>query len=309
MTYNISEFYIKADGTLFKQPEIEPIFRGSNFTTLVKLITPLTNTMFISFHLAKGSAPTRRMKKVGTEAVLINEQIEIWNVYEYLLGSDVLQAISQFRATPVFISFTEIDIVEDPNFKFQGFYSSVLELNTFIPDPDTNDYAAVGGLTKNADAFVSDGGGNWVSANLTVKEFEAFNEVLTVLFTKKTQQIELPVNPSVPLIMGAFDLDATTDIYQQIADLQQQVNEIQDPEEAQAVYFPQPTKAAEQIDRGDVVMFAGALGGNTLVEKAAGSVVNVNPKVIIGIAVEDAAMNEPVKIMWFGKITNVATGP
>lgn len=310
MTYNVSEFYIQADGTLFQQPQIEPLFRGSNYTTLIRLITPLTNTMFVSFHLAKGSAPTRRMRKNGTQAVIVNQQIEIWNVYEYLVGSDVLQAVSQLKATPVFISFTEVDVFEDPVYKFKGFYSSLLELQTFIPSPDENDYAAVGALTKDAEAFVVVGG-VWETSNLTVKEFEVLNSVSTVYFIKKTEQIPLPVNPSIPLVMAALDLDATTDIYQQIADLEQQILDIPivpPVVEPETIYFPQPTKAAEQINKGDVVMFAGALGGQALVEKANTIFVNQNPKVIIGVAAESAAMGDPVKIMWFGKLTGIATG-
>lgn len=83
----------------------------------------------------------------------------------------------------------------------------------------------------------------------------------------------------------------------------------------QEVHFPSPCKAVEAIAEKDVVMWAGAQGGFTLIAKARASYIYGGvdiglakfPRALIGVATEPIANNADGKITWFGDINELNT--
>lgn len=71
MLDNLIKIYLNADGSL-RESTIDPVYKLSNQSTIVELISPTANTnaIYIKFLLANNAeAPLRRMKALGTETV------------------------------------------------------------------------------------------------------------------------------------------------------------------------------------------------------------------------------------------------
>ncbi len=66
-------------------------------------------------------------------------------------------------------------------------------------------------------------------------------------------------------------------------------------------------KASGAIVKGDVVQFAGYQGDHAIIKKAVPSEINVQPKLIMGIAKQDIANNEFGYVLAFGKLESVDT--
>lgn len=66
-------------------------------------------------------------------------------------------------------------------------------------------------------------------------------------------------------------------------------------------------KAIENINKGDVIMFAGTEQDYYKIAKATRDIINANPKFILGIASQDIVQDSFGKVTWFGEIDGLDT--
>jgi hypothetical protein len=128
------------------------------------------------------------------------------------------------------------------------------------------------------------------------------NDIVTERFTSPVLRITVvrSIEPDITILPP----NALTTVEQRVSNLEAVAQEI-----AEELDFPVPMIANEEISKGDVVMFAGVQGDNTIISKATSAAVNQNARVIIGVAGQNIPANTAgnYEVVWFGKITNLRT--
>lgn len=155
MLANTIRIFVRADGTILNVVG-EPLFANSNYSTDLFLITPLVSDLTYATFLFNKTR-LKRMRLVGLEDVEVNGSVETWNVWKLPLGEDILALAFSRRNVPLKISFKTLQILQDENYTFKGFFNSLFDLNVSEPTPAQGDYAAVG-IDQMADVYTVDGG-------------------------------------------------------------------------------------------------------------------------------------------------------
>jgi hypothetical protein len=178
MLDNRIQIYLNQDGSL-KDSNIDPVYKLSNQTVIVELIAPFANTtaLYVKFLLSNNAeAPVRTMKLMRTEQV----DGEVWNVWQYRVPSSVLSAASKLKAQSFFVSFfaQELDLATNANFRFQGYFDTLLDLQMSVPQPSSSqplDFAGVsGGLNPETSIlYAGTGTGGAVFWQKQVVDFKA----------------------------------------------------------------------------------------------------------------------------------------
>lgn len=219
MLPNIIRIYVKADGTILTVVG-EPLFSNTNYTTELYFITPLVaNLTYATFLFNKTFL--KRMRPVGLEDVEVNGVVQTWNVWKLPLGEDILALAFSRRNVPLKVSFRTLQIIQDPDHIFKGFFNSLLDLNTAEPAPQHGAYAAVG-VDQLADVFTSVGG-VWTASNMGLAEYEATLGIQNTKLIKTSAVVDYPVNPSIPGEYENFALEDREEFDFRLTELELQV--------------------------------------------------------------------------------------
>ena len=246
MLDNRIQIYLNQDGSL-KDSNIDPVYKLSNQTVIVELIAPFANTtaLYVKFLLSNNAeAPVRTMKLMRTEPV----DGEVWNVWQYRVPSSVLSAASKLKAQSFIVSFfaQELDFFTNPNFRFQGYFDTLLDLQIAIPQPSSSqplDFAGVsGGLNaENSILYAGTGSGGavfWqtqpsienIGDLKTVQEFVDENEIENINRFRSTTQVKVAIAPSVGSNAGdieIIDVTQTAIINTRLANVEGNVADIE----------------------------------------------------------------------------------
>lgn len=115
MTENLVKIYHFLDGTFWKQ-DGDTLFRFSNLTQRIQLVAPFSpdNPVIINFRLENGLVvPERPLILTGTEDVIINEEEETWNVWDYLIPSAIVAGAASQSSTTLGVSFGVFELINE----------------------------------------------------------------------------------------------------------------------------------------------------------------------------------------------------